>query len=80
MEVVCENSKIWGNLESVSTLPLCILIIINRKGTGQSGQHQKCSSWWGLGWGAKSWEGLVWESPNKKAQSGYDIKIVNFDH
>jgi hypothetical protein len=40
-------------------LPLCILILSNRKGISQGGQHQKCSPWWGLGWGAKCWKGLV---------------------
>ena len=51
--------QIWPNLESDLMLSLCLLILSNRKRTSQSGQQQSCSTWWGLGLGAKSWETLV---------------------
>ena len=53
-----KNQK-WHNLESDLMSPICILVLRNRERTSQSGQHQKCSTWWGLGWGAKSWDCLV---------------------
>jgi hypothetical protein len=38
--VKCKNGD---DLVSVLMLPLCILILSNRKGISQGGQHQKCS-------------------------------------
>ena len=70
LERFCENSKSGGNLESVSKWHLGLTNLSNGQSFGQSGQHEKCSSWWGLGWGAKSWQGLVWKFLNKRAQSG----------
>ena len=58
-EAGLRKSKNWHDLESDLMLHLGLLKLSNRKGTSQGGQHQKCSTWWGLGWGARNWESLV---------------------
>jgi hypothetical protein len=57
----CKFVKIQNGDDLVSDLmlPLCTLILRNWERIGQGGPHQNCSPWWGLGWGAKSWETLV---------------------
>ena len=75
-----EKIQMWHDLKSISLFHLCLIIVSNRKGTSQSGQHQKCSTWWGLGWGAKSWESLVKKNLNTGAQSGYPDVNGTHDH
>jgi hypothetical protein len=43
----------------VSKLPLVNFILSNRDRVNPGGQHKKCSPWYALGWGGKSWQGLV---------------------
>jgi hypothetical protein len=47
------------DLVSVSMLPLGMLILSNWDRVNKVGQHKKCSRLCALGWGEKSWEGLV---------------------
>ncbi len=68
------------NLVFVSKLLLCLFTIwiwarICRGCFGQSG-----SPWCCLGWGAKSWQSLVWKTSKPGAQRWHQDKIVNFDH
>jgi hypothetical protein len=44
LEKICEKSKFGGNLEFASKLQLGLTILSNGQLSGQSGQHQKCSS------------------------------------
>jgi hypothetical protein len=43
----------------VSRSPLVSSILVNLGRVNPNGQHQTCSSWWGLGWHGKSWSKLV---------------------
>ena len=47
------------DLYSVSMLPLGMLILSNWYRVNNGGQHKECSPLYALGWGEKSWEGLV---------------------
>jgi hypothetical protein len=38
---------------------LCLSITLDLARICRGDRYQSCSSWWGLGWGAKSWNCLV---------------------
>lgn len=59
------------DLHFVSKSPLVTLILVNVCRVNPGGQHKKWSPWLSLGWGGKSWQGLVWDLLNRRAQSGW---------
>jgi hypothetical protein len=70
----------WHNLESALMFQLCLSITLNPERVCRDGLDQSCSSWWDLGWGAKSWNFLVYKSLNTEAQNGHHDKNGRFDH
>ena len=50
------------------------------KGIWHGDLYKKCSPWCCLGWGAKSWESLVWKFWNREAQSSDQAINGRFDH
>ena len=47
------------DLESDLVLQLCLMRLRNVERICMGGFYQSCSPWFGLGWGAKSWDCLV---------------------
>jgi hypothetical protein len=78
----CRFAKLQkgDDLNFASKSPLVTFILVNVSRVNPSGQHKKCSPWYALGWGGKSWPGLVWDLLNRRAQSGWHFILGRNSH
>ena len=75
---ICKNSK-CENVPLNKKCQLWMSIAFDLKRIWHGDLYKKCSPWCGLGWGAKSWQSLVWKFWIARAQSSDQTIIGRFD-